>query len=103
MFVDQFSRRIALTILGLWLLSAGAAKAQTCPVKASRYDLQEDIVRWSMTIVNGRNCVRGIRFASVVFSGLKLISPPQFGEVALRGAGFIYSPKHIFTDETRFL
>ena len=44
-----------------------------------------------MTIAHGRSCIQGIRFANVEIKSLKLISPPQFGQVALRGSGFIYS------------
>jgi hypothetical protein len=66
-------------------------------MNAPQYSLSEDIVRWSMTIEKGRRCIRGVRFANVQFDGLKLVSPPQFGEVALQGSGFIYSPKAEFS------
>ena len=49
-----------------------------------------------MTIANGRSCLRGTRFANIQFGGLKLVSPPQFGKVALQGAGFIYVPEADF-------
>ena len=55
-----------------------------------------------MTIVNGRSCIRGIRFANVQFGGLKLVSPPQFGEVDLQGSGFRYSPKANFHGRDAF-
>jgi hypothetical protein len=101
--VTRFSRRIAfLTILGLWPLSGSPANAQTCHMNAPRYSLSEDIVSWSMTIENGRSCIRGVRFANVQFEGLKLVSPPQFGEVALQGSGFIYSPKANFHGHDAF-
>ena len=103
MLVARFSHRIALlAILGLWPLSGSAANAQTCHMNAPRYSLSEDIVSWSMTIENGRRCIRGVRFANVQFDGLKLVSPPQFGEVALQGSGFIYSPKANFHGQDAF-
>ena len=93
----RFPRRIAfLTILSLWPLSGTAANAQTCHVDGPRYGLLEDTVNWTMTIVNGRSCIRGVRFANTQIDGLKLVSPPQFGELALQGSGFIYSPKADF-------
>src|SRR5271154_373850 len=101
--IVRFPRLIAfLIILGLWQLSGSAANAQTCHVDAPQYRLQDDIVTWSMTIVNGRSCIRGLRFAKVQFGGLKLVSPPQFGEVVLEGAGFVYSPKADFHGRDAF-
>jgi hypothetical protein len=89
-------------MLGMWPLSGSAANAQTCHMSAPRYSLSEDIVSWSMTIENGRSCIRGVRFANVQFEGLKLVSPPQFGEVAVQGSGFKYSPKATFHGQDAF-
>jgi len=101
--IARFPRLIAfLIILGLWPLGGSAANAQTCHVAAPRYSLQDDIVTWSMTIDNGRSCIRGLRFSNVQFGGLKLVSPPQFGEVVLEGAGFVYSPKADFHGRDAF-
>jgi hypothetical protein len=55
-----------------------------------------------MTIADGRSCVRGIRFANIQFRGLTLVSRPQFGEVELQGAGFIYSPNVNFHGRDMF-
>jgi hypothetical protein len=93
---------IFLTILGLWLLSSSGANAQMCRITAPRYSLQDDIVSWSIAIVNGRSCIRGVRFANVQLNGLKLISPPKFGEVVLPGSGFLYSPKADFRGRDAF-
>jgi hypothetical protein len=92
MSVARVPSQIAVvTMLGLWRLG-GVANAQTCHVDAPRYGLREDTVSWTMTIEKGRSCVRGVRFANVQFNNLKLASPPQFGETAVQGAGFVYSP-----------
>ena len=89
------------TILGLW--SVNGANAQiACRVDAPRYSLLEDTVTWSMTIANGRSCIRGVRFSNIQFESLKLVSPPQSGEVVLRGPGFIYSPKADFNGRDQF-
>jgi hypothetical protein len=71
-------------------------------VDAPRYNLLEDTVTWSMTIANGRSCIRGVRFSNIQFESLKLVSPPQSGEVVLRGSGFIYSPKADFNGRDQF-
>jgi hypothetical protein len=104
MLVTDFPRQIVLLIiLLLWPLVAGAANAQQlCHVDAPRYRLQDDTVSWSMTILNGHSCIHGIRFGNIQFAGLKLTSPPRFGEVALQGPGFIYSPKVGFHGQDAF-
>jgi len=69
----RFPRRIAfLTILSLWPLSGTTANAQTCHVDGPRYGLLEDTIDWTMTIVNGRSCIRGVRFANIQIDSLKL-------------------------------
>ena len=95
-------RNTFLIILVLWLLSGSVASAQSCLVDAPRYNLREDTVSWSMTVVSGRNCIRGVRLSNTQFEGLKLTSPPQSGEVVLRGSGFIYSPRANFHGQDSF-
>jgi Bacterial Ig domain len=101
--IARFPLRIAfLTILSLWSLAGGVANAQTCHAETPRYSLREDTVNWQMTIVKGHSCIRGLRFGNVEFDELKLVSPPQFGEVVLQGSGFIYSPKAHFRGRDAF-
>jgi hypothetical protein len=98
-----FLGRIAvLTILDLWLLGINVGHAQTCHVNSPRYNLQEDIVTWTMTIADGRSCARGVRFANIQLRSLTLASPPQFGEVVLQGVGFMYFPKANFRGRDMF-
>ena len=98
------ARQIAfLIVLGLSPLAAGAANAQRlCHVDAPQYRLRDDTVSWSMTLINGHSCIRGVRFGNILFDSLKLISPPQFGGVALQGPGFIYSPGASFHGQDAF-
>jgi Bacterial Ig domain len=101
--MTRFSRRFAFrAILGLWVFGGSAATAQTCHVDGPRYSLQEDIVSWSMKIVSGRSCIRGIRFSNVQIGSLKLISPPRIGQVEVQGSGFVYSPKADFHGHDAF-
>jgi hypothetical protein len=104
MLVTDFPRQIALlTSLGLWPLTGCAANAQQlCPIDAPRYRLQDDTVSWSMTIVNGHSCIHGIRFGNIQLDSLKLTSSPRFGEVALQGWGFKYSPNAGFQGQDAF-
>ena len=59
-------------------------------------------MHWSMTIEFGRSCLRGVRFSNVKFDGVKLVSPPHFGEVTLHGSGFVYSPRVKFSGRDEF-
>jgi hypothetical protein len=91
-----------LIVFVLWLLSGRVAFAQSCLIDAPQYNLREDTVSWSMTMVSGHRCVRGVRSSNIQFESLKLTSPPQFGQVALQGSGFIYSPKADFQGQDSF-
>lgn len=103
MLMTHFPRQLAfIAILGLSVFGGNAATAQTCHVDGPRYSLQEDIVSWSMSIVSGRSCIRGIRFSNVQIGSLKLISPPRFGQVEVQGSGFVYSPKADFHGHDAF-
>ena len=103
MLMDRFLRRVTfLVFLGLWSFIGSAANAQTCRADAPRYSLQDDVVRWSITIVSGRSCTRGVRFKDVQFGSLKLVSPPRFGRVQLEGSGSVYSSKADFHGQDEF-
>jgi hypothetical protein len=95
-------RNAFLVVFVVWLLSGRVASAQSCLIDAPRYNLREDTVYWSMTVVSGHKCIRGVRFPNVQFESLKLTSPPQFGDVALQGSGFVYSPKADFHGQDSF-
>jgi hypothetical protein len=66
------------------------------------YNLAADSVTWSMEIVPGRTCFAGVRFGDVVIERVKLVSPPQSGQIALRGPGFSYTAKQDFAGEDSF-
>ena len=90
MFDHPVFRRSAF-IFVVFFIGEQTAFAQSCLLDGRRYELIEETVDWSMTITRGRSCIQGIRFANVEIKSLKLISQPKFGQVALRGSGFIYS------------
>jgi hypothetical protein len=96
------SQNISLIIFVMSLLSARGASAQGCLVDAPQYNLSNDTVTWSLSVVAGSSCIHGVRFGNVHFESLKLISPPQFGKVELQGSGFIYSPNPDFQGRDSF-
>jgi hypothetical protein len=91
-----------VAFFGVWLYGVQAALAQSCIVDPIPYNLTSDTVDWSIKVENGRACVRGLRFGRVEIENLKLLSPPQSGEVSLEGPGFTYKPKGNFTGQDLF-
>src|SRR5262249_46328811 len=74
--------------LALLLLSARLAFADACILtSAPRFQMKSDTVEWTMRIVNGRSCIRGLSYGGVSVDTVKLVSPPQFGQVRVFGSG----------------
>jgi hypothetical protein len=94
--------KIFFVVLIALLLSTPAAYAIECVVSGSRYRLTSDEVNWSIKINSGQSCIRGLRFNNVAIESLKLVSPPQTGQVTLRGPSFIYSAKPEYEGEDTF-
>lgn len=94
------SRVSSLFLLLLFVTPAGA---DTCLLSdASRFQLNSDVVEWVMQIVSGRSCIRGLNYGPVVIDEVKLVSPPQSGQVALIGPGFSYTAKPNFQGQDAF-
>ena len=96
-------RLMPLTILLVFLSAESrAAPPSTCVVNSPHYLLTSDNVDWSIKTRSGQTCVRGLRFGGVVIETVKLISPPQSGNVRLLGPGFSYTAKPDFSGEDLF-
>ena len=89
-------------MIGFLPLAMPAVYATECVINGPRYRLISDVVNWSIKIGSGQNCIRGLRFNDVAFESLKLVSPPQRGQVALRGPSFIYSAKPEYEGDDSF-
>jgi hypothetical protein len=95
--------RIAcLDLLVLFSLGIRAAFAGECLISGPRYQLQSDAVEWRMKIRSDQSCLHGVRFNNVAIDTINLISPPQFGQVTMRGWGFSYTAKSDFQGEDSF-
>ena len=96
-------RLMPLTILLVFLSAeAPAAPPSACVVNSPHYQLTSDNVDWSIKTRSGQTCVRGLRFGGVVIETVKLISPPQSGNVRLLGPGLSYTAKPDFSGEDTF-
>src|ERR1700694_2826221 len=90
-------------------LGLRAASASSCVVSGPRYKLMAAAVGWSMRIGSGQSCMRDLRLntalsvsPNVVIEDVKLISPPQSGQVTMQGSGFSYTAKSDFQGEDSF-
>jgi hypothetical protein len=97
-----FVRQVSQIVFMYWLLGGQPVFAQTCVIDGPRYNLSADTVYWSMQAASDLSCIRGLRFANVEIESVKLVSPPQSGEVQLHGAGFTYTPKANFNGQDSF-
>lgn len=92
-----------VVLFNLFWQGPGVALGGSCLIdNSSRYHLAADVVEWSMNVVSGKTCTGGLRFANVILHDQKLVSPPQAGEVTLRGAGFAYTPRLGFQGQDSF-
>jgi len=91
------------TLLALLLVFVRPALGDACVLKmGSQYQLRSDTVDWTMQTSSGQSCTRGLRHARVTIDTVKLISPPQAGQVKLLGPGFSYTAKSDFEGQDSF-
>jgi hypothetical protein len=90
-------------VLFVSLLFVTPAVGDTCLISnASRFQLNSDAVEWAMQIVSGRSCIRGLNYGAVRIDEVKLLTPPQSGQVTLTGPGFSYAAKPNFQGQDIF-
>jgi Bacterial Ig domain len=88
---------VGLTILTV--IGSRTVSADTCLVSGQRYKLTEEIVDWSMKIGSAQKCVRDFRLNTalssspghVAIEAVKLVSPPEFGQVIIDDASLSYT------------
>ena len=99
------SARKASFVLSALLLLSGSqvAHANQCFINGPRYRMELDTVEWRMKIRGGENCLHGVRFSYVWNATVGLVSPPQYGQVTLKGPGFSYTAKSDYQGEDSFV
>jgi hypothetical protein len=94
---------LGISSLATLLLFAMPALADSCIFSAAPpFQLSSDAVDWTMQIGSGASCTRGLKFGPVNISDVKLIAPPQSGQVAIKGPSFSYTAKPDFQGEDDF-
>jgi hypothetical protein len=81
---------------------ADDSAATACLVNAPSYSLSSDSVVWYMSIGSGQSCLRGLRANLATLDEIKLVTPPQFGQVALEGPAFLYRGDSDFRGQDSF-
>src|SRR5262249_47691752 len=100
---SQMKRFQSMLGLAILLLAVRLAYADSCVFSNSpRFQLKSDTVEWTMQIVSGQSCIRGLRYGPASIDTLKLIDPPQSGKVTLLGPGFTYAAKSDFQGQDTF-
>ena len=94
---------LGITSSATILLFAMPAFADSCLFSASPpFQLSSDTVEWTMQIASGTTCTRGLKLGPVNIIGVKLIAPPPFGQVAIKGPSFSYTAKPDFQGQDDF-
>ena len=95
---------LGINSLATLLLLAVPALADSCIFSASPpFQLSSDAVDWTMQIGSATSCTRGLKFGPINISEVKLVAPPQSGQVAIKGPSFSYTAKPEFQGEDDFI
>lgn len=86
------------------LFFATPAFADSCVFSAAPpFQFKSDAVEWSMEIASGTSCTRGLKLGPTNITDVKLIAPPQSGQVAIKGPSFSYIAKSDFQGQDDFI
>jgi Bacterial Ig domain len=94
---------LGITSAAMTLLFAVPAFADSCLFSAAPpFQLSSDAVEWTMQIASGTTCTRGLKLGPANITEVKLIAPPQSGQVAIKGPSFSYTAKQDFQGQDDF-
>jgi hypothetical protein len=95
--------RLGIITSAASLLFVTPAFADSCVFSASPpFQFKSDAVDWTMQIASGTTCTRGLKLGPTNITNVKLIAPPQSGEVAIKGPSFSYTAKPDFEGQDDF-
>jgi len=83
------------------LCAATAVQAQTCHVPAFRA-LDNQTFNGHMTVKSGARCSIVRQNSSAAITSTRIINPPGYGNVAVRGAHIIYTSRRGYVGQDRF-
>ena len=94
----------SLTGLGPLPTVVRLPSAETCQLaNAPAFRLKSDAVEWTIQVVSGQTCLRGLNHGVIRIDTVKLASPPQSGAVTVKGPGFSYQANSNFEGQDAFI
>ena len=80
-----------LGIAALVFLWQPASASPLCIKDREPFALSSDTMKWTMTIVSGRDCIQGLRWSYMQIYEVSVVSGPTNGHLAIVGPGFRYA------------
>ena len=68
-----------------------ASASPLCIRDRKPFALSSDKMKWTMTIVSGRDCIQGLRWSYMQIYEVSVVSGPTNGHLAIVGPGFRYA------------
>ena len=95
--------RFTVCLLLAWLLvGVLSAKAGDCVPTGPPAQLNSETVDWTIVIMSGHTCLRGLRSRAMTLESVVVSAPAKFGEATVQGYGFSYKAPHDFKGEDSF-
>jgi hypothetical protein len=71
-------------------LNFSASASPNCLSGHQPYELTNDVVNWTMTIVPGADCIQGLRWSYMQIEFVYVLGAPKNGKAVVVGSGFRY-------------
>ena len=95
--------RFAVGLLAIGLIAGTqSAQAGDCVPGGPAPKLNSEIVNWSIAVVSGQVCLRGLRSSTMILEGVTISVPAKVGEAKIQGYGFSYEAPRDFKGEDSF-
>jgi hypothetical protein len=89
---DACLRSIFAIILSIVVMSQPSVTwaGGTCILHPAPFRLRSDIVRWSIKIASGGECIQGLRWSTIMIENISVTEPPKSGRLLIQGPSFRY-------------
>jgi hypothetical protein len=94
--VDKLPRMKYRAILSLSVIVFVSAHVPTMAVAGNclshpePFQLQSDVVQWSMVVGRSGECIQGLRGRTMILESVSVLEQPKAGQVILQGPSFRY-------------
>lgn len=95
--------RLLVGLLAIGLIAGTqSAQAGDCVPGGPAPKLNSEIVNWSIAIVSGQVCLRGVRSSTMILESVTISAPAKVGKATVQGYGFSYEAPRNFKGEDSF-